>query len=256
MPLFYAITVAFLGFLLFALFEPMQFTYAAWLPGYEVADHRVHHVMIGTMLLLLSVSIAAQLFRPAKRVGAYLLAAVLIGSIAVATVVGEGVAALSELAIFIVPVAVLGLLHPGLRSFRLARERVDTRMFALAAVAAVPLFAFAALQLNLHLTLVDEHVAFEHYIMMAGGTVTIGLGALLASFRPVGWRFLAYSIAIMMVMVATASMVFTDAVQGTNFGVAGGALAVLWAVSFVAVAEYDSRLRPGNSEPETTETPA
>ena len=256
MPLFYAITVAFLGFLLLALFEPMQFTYAAWLPGYEVADHRVHHVMIGATLTLLSVSIATQLFRPAKRVGAYLLAAVIIGSIAAATIVGEGFAGLSELAIFIVPVALIGLLHPGIRSFRLSRERVDARMFALAAVAAVPLFAFAALQLNLHLTLADEHVAFEHYIMMAGGTVAIGLGALVASVRPVGWRFLAYGVAVLMVMVAAASMVFTDAAQGTNFGVAGGALAVLWAVAFVSVAEYDSRRRTGNSDREPSETPA
>jgi len=242
-PLFYALTAAFLAFLLFALNEPMRFTYLAWTPGYEVFTHRVHHVMIGGLLTLLVVSIALQLYRPVERVGAYLFAVIAVGSLVVVSVIGEGVSALAELAIFAIPLVIIGLLHPGLRSFRPSREALDGRMLALGAVAAVPLVAFAALQVNLHLTLVDDHVVFEHYLMMAGGALTIGFGALIASFRPAGWRALVYAVAVLVALVGVASVVFPDPVQGVNFGVIGGSLAVLWAVCFVAVAEYGVRPR-------------
>ena len=247
-PLFYAITAAFLAFLLFALNEPMRFAYLAWTPGYEVFTHRVHHVMIGGLLSLLVISVALQLYRPAERIGAYLFAALAVGSLIVVSVIGEGISALGELAIFAIPLVIIGLLHPGLRSFRPSRETLDTRMLALGAIAAVPLIAFAALQVNLHLTLADDHVVFEHYLMMAGGALTIGLGALVASFRPAGWRALVYAVAVLVALVGVASVVFPDPVQGANFGVIGGGLAVLWAISFVVVAEYGARRRPLDME--------
>jgi len=164
------------------------------------------------------------------------------------SVIGEGISALGELAIFAIPLVIIGLLHPGLRSFRPSRETLDTRMLALGAIAAVPLIAFAALQVNLHLTLADDHVVFEHYLMMAGGALTIGLGALIASFRPAGWRALVYAVAVLVALVGVASVVFPDPVQGANFGVIGGGLAVLWAISFVVVAEYGARRRPLDME--------
>ncbi|WP_331232636.1 hypothetical protein [Natronorarus salvus] len=247
-PLFYAVTAAFLAFLLFALNEPMRFAYLAWTPGYEVFTHRVHHVMIGGLLTLLVVSIALQLYRPAERIGAYLFAAVAVASLLVVSVIGEGASALAELAIFAIPLVIIGLLHPGLRSFRPSRETLDARMLALGAVAAVPLIAFAALQMNLHMTLADDHVVFEHYLMMAGGALTIGLGAIVASFRPVGWRALVYAVAILVAFVGVASAMFPDPVQGVNFGVIGGSLAVLWAICFVAVAEYGVRARSLETE--------
>ena len=242
MPLFYAITVAFLAFLLLALNEPMRFVYLAWTPGYELFTHRVHHVMIGAILTLLVISVAVQLYRPAKRVGAYLLAAVGVGSLLVVSLVGTGISALSELAIFVIPLVLIGVLHPGLRSFRPSRETVDVRLLVLAALAGVPLIAFAAMQVNLHLTLTNDHVVFEHYLMMAGGALTVAVGALVASFRPAGWRVLVYGVAVLVAIVGIASVTFTDPAQGVNFGVFGGALAVLWAVGFVAVAEYGSRV--------------
>lgn len=248
MPLFYAVTGAFLAFLLIALNEPVRFTVLAWLPEYGFVTHRVHHVMIGALLTVLVISVGVQLYRPARRVGAYLLTALLIGSITVATAIAEGVSAVTELAIFIIPLVLIGVLHPGLRSFRPSRERVDLRLLTLGVVAAVPMVAFAAIQLNLHLTMADDHVAFEHYIMMAGGALTIGLGALVASFRPVGWRTLVYGIAVLAVFVGAASVVFPGTEQGVNFGVVGGVLAILWAVSFVAVAEYGARSRPTAGE--------
>ena len=74
--MFYAITIAFLAFLLVALAEPLRFTYLAWTPGYEFPTHRVHHVMIGGVLTALVLGVAAQLYRPTKRVGAFLLAVI------------------------------------------------------------------------------------------------------------------------------------------------------------------------------------
>ncbi len=255
MPLFYAVTVAFLGFLLLALNEPMRFVALAWTPEYGFPTHRVHHVMIGGLLTLLVASVAVQLYRPAIRVGAYLLAAIAIGSLVVVTLLTEGFGAASELAIFVIPLVIIGLLHPGLRSFRPSRETLDVRMLALAGGAAIALLAFAAVQMNLQLTAANDHAVFEHYLMMAGGALTIAVGALVAAFRPAGWRVLAYGVAALVALVGIASVAFPAGVQGTNFGIVGGVLAVLWAAGFVAVAEYGAR-KDGQTDAEQSESVA
>lgn len=213
----------------------------AWTPAYDFPGHRVHHVMIGGVLSLLVIGVAVQLYRPIERVGAYLLSAIVVVGIGIATVVGEGVGALAELAIFIVPLAVLGALHPGIRSFRPSWSMVDRRMLVLAVIAAVPLIAFAAYQLNLHATLADDHVAFEHYVMMAGGALTIGLGALVASMRPAGWRVLVYGVAALAILIGIASVAFPAAEQGVNFGIVGGVMAVAWAIAYIGIAEHGAR---------------
>jgi len=218
----------------------MRFAVLAWTPDYAFFTHRVHHVMLGGFLVLLTASVAAQLYRPAERVGAFLFAALAVGTLTVVSVIVEGLAGLGEMAIFIAPLVVLGLLHPGLRSVSVC-DRVDRRMFALAAVAAVPLVAFAAIQTKLQLTMVDDHVIFGHYTFMAAGALTIGLGALIGSLRPAGWRVLVYGIAVLLASVGVASVLYPDPVQGVNFGLVGGLLAVGWAISYVAVAELGSR---------------
>lgn len=238
MPLLYAIAVAVVALGVLTLHEQLQFGVQAWLSNHVFPFHRVHHVMIGTLVAVLLTGIGLQLYRPAQRVGAYLFAAIALGSLLVATALAADLGALLEVAIFAMLVAIIGLLHPGLRSFRPTRTRMDLPMAALALLALVPLTAFAAVQMDLQLTAVDAHVGFGHYTFMAAGAVTIGLGALLASFRPVGWRFLAYGVALLAILVGLASIAFTDPVQGTNFDVTGGVLAIMWAVWFVAVAEY------------------
>lgn len=245
LPIFYAVTLAFVAFLLFTLQEPLQFSYAAWLPGYEQPAHRVHHVMIGSILALLVLGVLVQLYRPSRRVGAFVLSSLVVGTVFVATVIGAGIEGGIGLAVFVIPLIVLGLLHPTVRQFRPSRATMDRRMMVLALVGAIPLILYGIFQLNLQMTMVDDHVAFEHYLMMAGGAFTIGLGAILAAFRPIGWRALVYGIGALAVVVAVASIVFPGGEQGTNFGLVGGALVVLWAIVFVAVAE----LRARNTDP-------
>lgn len=237
MPLFYAVAIAFLAFLVFAFLEPMQFVVRAWLPGYGAPTHRVHHVMIGGLLALLVLSVGVQLYRPAARVGAFLLGGTIIASLAVVTVVAEGLAGLGEIAIFVVPMIVLAALHPAVGAFRPRWTDLDRRLVVLAVVAAIPLLVYAALQLNLHLTLADEHVAFDHYVLMAAGAITIGVSALIASAKPAGWRALAYGAVGLLGIVAIASIAFPDPAQGVNFGLIGGLVAVIWALAYLLVAE-------------------
>lgn len=237
MGAFYVVTVAFLGFLLLALSEPLRFSYLAWTPGHEFPIHRVHHVMIGGILGLLVLAVAAQLYRPAERVGAFLLAATLVGAVLVVELIATGPAALAEYAIFAIPLVLIGLFHPGLRSMVVSRTRVDRRVLAVAAVGAIPLAVFTAYQLSLQVTLADEHVMFGHYAMMATGMLAIAVGAMLASLRPAGWRALAYGVAALAIVVGIASVAFPDPVQGANPGVVGGLLVIVWAVVYLAVAE-------------------
>lgn len=238
MPAFYAVTVAFLAFLLYAQNEPMRAGIFAWTPGYGVDTHWVHHVMMGSFLTLIAAGVALQTSRPAERVGAYLLSAIAVGVWSAVVLVGDGVSALVGMAAFVVPIVVLGLLHPGLASFHPSRDALDARMLMIAVLAAAPLAAFAAVQVNLHLTTSSDHALSGHYLAMAAGTATIGLGAIVASFRPAGWRALAYGVALLMALVGIASGLFLDPAQGANFGLVGGVLAVVWTDAFVTAAEY------------------
>lgn len=235
---FYAVSVAFLAFLLYALHEPMRAGILAWAPVYEPATHRVHHVMWGSFLTLIAAGVALQLSRPADRVGAYLLAAIAVGVWSVLALVGDGFTAIEATATFVVPMIVLGLLHPGLGSFRPSLESLDTRMLALAVLAAAPLAAFAAVQVNLHLTTSTEHALLGHHLAMAAGASTIALGAIVASFRPDGWRALAYAVALLTALVGFASGLFLEPAQGTTFGLFGGVLALIWTHLFLTAAEY------------------
>ena len=110
-------------------------------------------------------------------------------------------------------------------------------MVTVGLIGAIPLVAFAAYQLTLHLILADDHVAFDHYVMMAAGLVTIGIGAVLASMKPTGWRFLAYGSAALLTLIAVASIAFPEPAQGVNFGIVGGILALVWVAVYLGVAE-------------------
>lgn len=238
MPAFYAVTIALLALLLVTLHEPIRLGAHAWTPGYGAVTHRVHHVALGGFLTVLVLCVAVQLYRPAERVGAYLLSVIAVSSILAVDLLTAGPSALGDAAIFVVPLVFIGLLHPGLRSFRLSRATVDARLLALALLAAVPLVAFAVAQIDLQLTATDGHAAVGHYGVMAAVGTSVAVAAIVASFRPAGWRVLAYASALLLVLVAVASGLYVHPSQGITFGLVGGVLAIVWTYLFVSTAEY------------------
>lgn len=244
-PVFYALTLAFLGFLILAMNEPMRFVYMAWLPEYIEPMHRVHHVTIGAMITVLALSVVAQLYRPHRQIGAMLLSVTLVGTLGLAALVGNGIAGFTEMIPFVVPVAIIAMLHPALWNIPAEVAHVDRRMLAVALLAAIPLVVFAGFQLYLHLTLSDGHVAFGHYLMMATVASTVAIGAILASARPGGWRVLLYGVCALAIIVGAASVAFPDPAQGANLGVIGGVALAVWALVFAGLGELRDRRLAG-----------
>lgn len=238
MPAFYAITATYLVLLLITSHEQLRLGALAWTPGYGAVTHRVHHVALGGFLTVLVLCVAVQLYRPAERVGAYLLSAIAVGSVLAVDLLTGGQSGLGDPAILVVPVAVIGLLHPGLQSFRPSRATLDARLLALALLAAVPLLAFAVAQVDLQLTATDDHAAVGYYGAMAAVVTTVAIAVVVASFRPAGWRVLAYASAFLLVLVAVASGLSVHPSQGATFGLVGDVLALVWTFFFVSTAEY------------------
>ncbi|SDJ83356.1 hypothetical protein [Natronorubrum texcoconense] len=247
-PAFYFVTAAFVAFLLFALRESMVMVGTAWTGGYAFPVHRVHHMMIGGMLTVFAATVAVQLYRPAKRVGALQAAIAFAISAFVLTAVASGLAAAGEILVFMVPVLLIALLHPARREILPSFEGMDTRLVALAAIGALGMAAVAVGEYASHTTLTNEHVTFGHFEFMLFATVSIGLFALLGALRPTGWRALVYAAAAMAVLFAAGSLAFPGIEQGSSLGTAGALATVAWAIAFVVLAEYVDRTDSIESE--------
>ncbi|RQG94054.1 hypothetical protein [Natrarchaeobius chitinivorans] len=248
-PAFYLVTAGFLAFLVFALNESMAMAATAWGSEYAFPGHRVHHAMIGGMLTVFAATIAVQLYRPAKRVGALQAAVTFAIAAFVVTLVASGPAAAGGLLVFLVPVLVIAALHPARDQLVPSLERADTRLLGLAIVGALGFAVVAVGEYASHATLGDEHVLFGHYEFMTFALVSIGLFALLAALRPVGWRALAYAAAAIAALFAASSLAFPGLEQGSSLGPVAALAVIVWAVAFVGLAEYVDRTDSRGSEP-------
>jgi hypothetical protein len=109
-------------------------------------------------------------------------------------------------------------------------------MLALVVIAAVPLVAFMVNQFGLSANTLDPHAYEAHYVGMAGlAFAPIAYGAF-AAFGFVGWRLASWLAAIPMAYYGLMSVSFTA--QAGSTGIMWGMAAIVWALAFVAVAEY------------------
>ena len=253
-PMFYLVTVAFVAFLVFALRETMAMAITAWGAGYAFPDHRVHHMLIGGTLTVFAATVAVQLYRPLKRIGALQAALAFVLMAFVITLLASGVAAVSEILVFVIPVLLIALLHPAGRGIVPTLKGMDSRLLALAGVGALGFGAIGVREFLSQTTLSDAHVLMGHYEFAAIAAGTIGLFAILAALRPVGWRTLAYAAAALALLFAAGSLAFPGAEQGSSLGTIASLAVILWAVGFVALAEYVDRTEETPTERSETAT--
>ena len=102
--------------------------------------------------------------------------------------------------------------------------------------------AFAGVELFSHFEANDTHVGFDHYLFMAVTGLSIAVLSLYGSFRGSGWRFSVYSVAFLLAVIGTGSVIYPGAEQGSSLGVVLDSALVLWAVLFVLVAERGEEL--------------
>ena len=240
-PAFYLVTGAFVAFLLVVLGESMAMAVTAWLGGYAFPIHRVHHIMIGGTLAVFAATVAVQLYRPTKRVGALQAALAFAVAAFALTAVASGPAAVAEILVFLVPVALIALLHPARGELLPRLEGVDRRVLAVAGVGAIGFGALAATEFVSHTTLADEHVLMGHYEFMLFGLVSIGLFGLLGALKPSGWRIPLYAAGVLALLFAVSSLAFPGAEQGSSLGAVGAVAVILWVIALIGVSEYAER---------------
>lgn len=238
------LTVAFLPDLLALLVT-------GWTPagGAELGIHRLHVMGIAVVVGVFLLGLFAQAYRPKERVASMWGAFVVILVVGAGTV-GFGVGRPEEVLPFLALTSLALVAHPAGRGLLRRGGSYSPALLALVAVAAVPLLAFAATQLSLSSSTVDPHAIDGHYVMMVGLAIAPIAYGLFAALGFDGWRLASWLAALPMAYYGLMSIAFP--LQAGSTGAIWGAAAILWAIAFVAVAEYS---RVGTSTVLRRETP-
>ena len=204
----------------------------------ELGIHRLHVMGIATVVAVFLLGLFAQAYRPTERIASMWGALAVIAAVTAGTL-WYGVGRPEEVIPFVVLTGFAFVAHPaGRRLFRLG-DAYSPALLALVAVAAIPLFAFVATQLGATTSAVDPHAVDGHYVMMAGLAIAPVAYGVVAALGLPGWRLAAWLAALPMAYYGLMSISFPA--QAGSTGLRWGSLAILWAIAFVAVAEYSRR---------------
>ncbi|RQG92450.1 hypothetical protein EA473_16605 [Natrarchaeobius chitinivorans] len=227
------LTVAFLPDLLATLATGWTAAGAA-----ELGIHRLHVMGIAAVVGVFLLGLFAQAYRPTQRV-ASMWGAFAVILVATAGTVWYGVGRPEEVIPFFLLTGIALLTHPAGRRLLRRGDSFSPALLGLVAVAAVPLLAFVGTQLSLTTSAVDPHAVDGHYVMMVALAIAPLAYGVVAALGFAGWRLASWLAALPMVYYGLLSIAFPLQVGST--GAVWGGLAILWAIAFVAVAEYSRR---------------
>ena len=234
--LFAAFGLAFLALAVPAAFEPMTFWTGILLGEYAYPSHELHHLVLGVVFPVLLFGVIAQVYRPKRRIGPlYTAVGIWIALTAVFTI-GGGFSPV-QLVLLALLVGMV-LTHPAEAQQLPSMAALDRPMAVVAGLTALGALAFGAVELNAHFVANDSHVGFDHYLFMATASVSTAGLAGVASFRPIGWRYPAYTVGLFLTVFGLGSVLYPGSEQGSSLG-AFGLLVVVWALLFLVVAERD-----------------
>jgi hypothetical protein len=211
---------------------------------FTLLEHRIHDLTFGFLFVPAALGLLAQLGRPARNVAGMAMALIPWAGLLLAALLSEAFAPVilfNPSRVVAALTLIAALLHPAgrhfFRSFRVSR--VDWTSLALVAVAAVPLLAFASINIGLQRTLPGPHAAMGHYGFMAAFAFTvIGVG-LVASLRPAGWRLSAWVAGLLPVLLGVASLLYP--LVDSSLGLGWALAAIAWGVGFVARSELAAK---------------
>ena len=230
------VVLAVIGFAAFVLGELFSLLVLGWTAdvGAELGIHRLHVMVIATVILTTLSGVAVQVYRPTRQVASMLGA---LSSVVLAALVQFAAGdPLGSVVPFLVLIGLATLLHPAGRKLLHRGQSYSPAMLALVVVAAVPMIAFALGQVGLQIDTTDAHAAAGHYTGMAQLGLIPLVYALFAAIGMRGWRVAAWIAALPTAYYGLLSISFPA--QAGSTGVVWGAAAILWAVGFVLVAEY------------------
>lgn len=240
---FYVAVLATIALMVNFTFDLLPLLVLGWFDQAAIAELGIHRFHVMGIALFVSLGLAlmlTQLYRPRDHPGALLVAVTMF---AAATILFALLGSESIMlgVFFLVPAAIALVLHPAGRSMFRPQEGLSPVMLGLYALALVPILLFVVGQLTLQIqgAAADEHVVFEHYAMMGLLGLSFVVGGAIAVSRVRGWRVTTWLVGIVLVLFGLQSALFVGQVGAT--GSLWGALAVVWAVAFVASGEYSRR---------------
>lgn len=201
----------------------------------ELGIHRLHLMGIATVVAVFLLGLFVQAYRPRERVASMWGAFLIILFVTIATV-WFGVGRPEEVITYLVLAGIALVAHPAGRELFRRGDTFSPALLALVAVAAVPLLAFVGHQFGLSGSPTDSHALDGHYVMMAGLAFAPLAYGVVAALGVTGWRLTAWLAALPMAYYGLLSVSFPA--QSGSTGLVWGIAAIVWAVAFVAVAEY------------------
>jgi hypothetical protein len=126
---------------------------------------------------------------------------------------------------------IIAALHPE-RGRLFARGNIDPGLLVMAAVAFVPLIAYAAGEVSKQLSnAAPAHAVVGHFALMAALAVALAGLAALAALRTEGWRLPLWSAGLAVAALGAASIALPS--EASSFWLVGGVLAIVWGASFI-----------------------
>lgn len=208
---------------------------------FQEPHHRIHDLTFGFLFVPAIVGILAQFRRPSENVAGQVMAMIPTVSLLLVlliTAIAGNTRVLQPPWVIVGAAALIAVgLHPAGRdffgSFRVSRG--NRMMVALVVVAAVPLVWFAATNIGLQGSVVDDHAAAGHYGFMAAFSFTvIGVG-LLASLRPDGWRLTTWVAGLLPALLGLVSLIYPVI---SSLSPPWALAAIAWGAGFVVVGEH------------------
>jgi hypothetical protein len=191
--------------------------------------------------IILTMGLLVQLHAPERKIAGVQQAALVIPAL----LIGSALAADSQnvvVALLLVPaLGILLALHPARREFLARRARLSAKLLVIAILGAIPLGAYAVDMGAEARDLVGPPHHVQRLSTMAAMAIAIVLAGGLAALRTRGWRIPAWCAGTAAVVFGLASVVFPD--QRGAEGRGWGGVAIAGGVLFIAVAEFESRVR-------------
>ncbi|MHB1132411.1 MAG: hypothetical protein ACYC4L_08495 [Chloroflexota bacterium] len=203
--------------------------------------------------VIITTGLAAQLRAPERRIAGLQQAVIGLLALAIAGLLGDRIEPLVGAAIFLAATLPLVTLHPARGAFVKLGERPGGPLAALALLAAPPAIIYAATMLSQARQagpscFFGQCAYGDRFAELAALALAIVALGLLAAAKPVGWRVTAWSAGAAAMIVGVASLAWPG--LAGSLGQFAGALAALWGILFVAIAERLQRRSARNARGE------
>lgn len=260
-----------------ALLTPLPFLVLGWFlevkPG--AVSHKVHEISFGALFALILVGLLSQLRRPEEKLGPLAQVAV---PLAVTILVLVLIANESDpiLVVFVVFPLVIVALHPGRRNLLRPSTALSPSMMVLVLIAALPMLIFAIQQLETayqagriapevfdalpeSATDAEFEAAIErgtspatrqavqhygHWSAMGAFSLSLLILAVIAALRPPGWRIVAWSSGLGVMLYGLASLL--NPADASAHGGPAAIAALIWGGALIATAEREKRALPSS----------